>query len=168
MPTFVHIADERNTKAIRRGGLRLPRIKRPRSELLPIGIFALPVTSNFLVSHQWLRELKRRGFRVAVGVHFRVSATELVWAGKYNEPRVQMTAAQAADRLEREQTLGFELILERSVRASEILSVKALPQTVGWRYFPEAHEQGIFCCCRFCQRGNFNSRRLQRAHGEAA
>lgn len=78
-----------------------------------------------------------------------------------------MTAAQAAATLEREQILGFELILERAVRVSEIHSVKALPQTVGWRYFPGAHELGIFCSCRFCQRGNFNSRRLQRDYRES-
>src|ERR1051326_4315373 len=112
MPRFVHIADERDSAAIRRAGLKLPRsAARPSSgDLPPRGVFALPVTPNFLVSHQWVRELKRRGFRVAVGVYFRVPADELVWAGKYNEAKVRMSAAKAAAQLWREETLGFEVI----------------------------------------------------------
>lgn len=80
MPTFVHIADERNSKAILRAGLQLPRIRRPSSPLSPVGVFALPVTTNFFVSHQWLRELKRRGFRVAVGFIFEF--LRLSWFGQ--------------------------------------------------------------------------------------
>lgn len=37
---------------------------------MQFGVFALPVTANFLISHQWVREIKRRGFRSAVGVYF--------------------------------------------------------------------------------------------------
>ena len=169
MPHFVHIADERDSAATRRTGLKLPRpAVKPSAGQVPQGVFALPVTPNFVVSHQWVRELKRRGYRVAVGVYFRVSAEEPVWAGKYNEAKVQMSAGQAAAQLWREQTLGFEVILPRSVSASDIESIKALPQKLGWRYFPEAHERGIFCGCECCQRGSIKSRRIRLAYEQRA
>lgn len=87
MTAFVHIADERNVAAIRRNGLKLPRVPVSVGLDRPFGVFALPVVRDFLVSHQWLRELKRRGFKVAVGVYFRISDPQEVWAGKFNEER---------------------------------------------------------------------------------
>jgi hypothetical protein len=170
MPHFVHIADERDSAAIRRAGLKLPRPPAHASpaSLQSYGVFALPVTPNFLVSHQWVRELKRRGFKVAVGVYFRVSGEEQVWAGKYNEAKVQMSAAHATAQLRHEQTLGFEVILPRSVQASDIETIKALPQKLGWRYFPGAHERGIFCGCEYCQRGSIKSRRIRLAYEQRA
>lgn len=100
MPSFVHIADERDAAAIQRSGLKVPRarLRSARSDG-PVGVFALPVVANFLLSHQWVRELKRRGHRTAVGVYFKVSAQEVVWAGLYNQPKQQMTAGQATSAL---------------------------------------------------------------------
>jgi hypothetical protein len=167
LTTFVHIADERDSAAIRRTGLTLPRGARAAASGHPAGIFALPVVPNFLIAHQWVRELKRRGFKVAVGVYFRVPDTEPVWAGRYNEAKQAVTAAQAFAWLAREQTLGFEALIPRSIAAAEIQSVKALPQTLGWRYFPGAHESGIFCGCPYCQRGQIKSRRIQLRYEQA-
>lgn len=95
MPSFVHIADERDAAAIRRSGLKVPKARLRSSQSgTPVGVFALPVVPNFLLSHQWVRELKRRGHRTAVGVYFKVPAQDAVWAGLYNSPKLQMTAAQ--------------------------------------------------------------------------
>ena len=160
MTTFVHIADERDAPSIRRAGLKLPRVVQPPNGRRPIGVFALPVVPDFVVTHQWVRELKRRGFNVAVGVYFRVPDDEAVWVGRYNEDKRPLTAAQACAELARDRTLGYEVILPRSIRASEIRDIKAIPQGLGWRYFPDAHQRGLFCGCRFCMRGQVKSRAI--------
>ena len=121
----------------------------------------MPVIPNYLLSHQWVRELKKRGFRVAVGVYFRIPDEEVVLAGLYNKEKQSMSASQAAARLQKEQALGFEVIIPRSIRASEVRAIRSLPQGLGWRHFPGAHERGIFCGCKFCQRGEFKSRRIR-------
>lgn len=162
MPSFVHIADERDGAAILRSGLKVPRMRlrssRPDN---PVGVFALPVVQNFLLSHQWVRELKRRGHRTAVGVYFRVSAPEAVWAGLYNQPKQQMTAGEAVSLLRGMQEFGFEVIIPRSISPRDITSVRALPQKLGWRFFPDAHRRGIFCGCEYCMRGEIRSRKIR-------
>lgn len=57
MAMFVHLAPESRIALIRRNGIR--RLRRAAGEF-PGGVFAVPVTRNFYISHQWLRELKRR------------------------------------------------------------------------------------------------------------
>lgn len=160
MPLLTHITSAHHAPAIRRSGLTLPRCRYPETDTYKHGIFALPVIDNFLLSHQWLRELKRRGFRVAVGVYFRVPDQEQVWAGRYNQPKTLLTAAEAAAWLRRDQLLGFEVIIPRAIAAADITAIRALPQTLGWRYYPGAHGVPV-CGCPYCQRGNYNSRRLR-------
>lgn len=160
MTLFVHVADDRDTAAIRRNGLKLSRWRGFESH----GIFAMPVIPDFQITHQWVRELKRHGFNMAVGVYFRVPDDTPVLAGHYNEERQTMTAAQAAAWLHRSRMLGFETVIPRSIEARAIHAIRRLPQTLGWRYFPDAHERGIFCGCEYCQRGSFNSRRIRAAY----
>jgi hypothetical protein len=62
---FVHLAEESRTANIRRNGIS--RRRKPQGEF-PGGVFALPVTRNFYVSHQWLRELKRRNAGPVAGL----------------------------------------------------------------------------------------------------
>src|SRR5262245_42811363 len=90
MPVFVHLAPEKYSSAIRRGGIAL--IKR---RFRPRGVYAMPVTRNFQVSHQWLRELKRHGGGTIVGVYFRIPDDEVVEVGHYNSLHLSMTAAHA-------------------------------------------------------------------------
>lgn len=163
MTTFVHIADERNAKTIERSGLLLPRNRQRfvESDVARFGVFALPLVENFLASHQWVRELKRRGFKQAVGVYFRIPDSELVWAGMYNQPKVQVTAAVAAAMLRESGAMGFEVIIPRGIKPAEVRYVRAIPQVMGWRYFPEAKGKPPFCGCSYCQRGNIKSRKLQ-------
>ena len=131
MPSFVHIADERDAASILRTGLRLSRTAKYAAGDRPSGVFALPVVPNFLVSHQWVRELKKRGFKVAVGIYFRVPDDEPVWAGPYHEAKLAMSAAQATARLLATDALGFEAIIPRSIGAKEIRAVRSLPQALG-------------------------------------
>lgn len=58
MAMFVHLALESRLPQIRRAGLSKLR---PAFGSFPGGVFAVPVTPDFVGSHQWLRELKRRG-----------------------------------------------------------------------------------------------------------
>src|SRR5687768_5607826 len=90
MPVFVHLTSQRNLPSIRRGGIAL---KKRRLRLR--GVYALPVTRNFYVSHQWVRELKRLGGGTIVGVYFRIPDDEMVEVGHYDSLHVSMTAAEA-------------------------------------------------------------------------
>jgi hypothetical protein len=87
VPVFVHLTPHRNLPSIRRGGI---------APLRHSGVYALPVTRNFYVSHQWLRELRRAGGGTIFGVYFRIPDDEPVEVGHYNTPHVTMSAAEAA------------------------------------------------------------------------
>ena len=89
MATFVHIADERLTSRILRGGIRATEFAaRARDTAAPRrGVFCVPVVANFQMTFQWLRELKRRGHRLARGIQFRIDDTEAVFIGHYNQVR---------------------------------------------------------------------------------
>jgi hypothetical protein len=180
MPVFVHLTSHRNLPAIRRGGIG--RTKRSR------GVYALPVTRNFYVSHQWLRELKRHGGGTIVGVYFRIPDDEMVEVGHYDRGRVPMTAAaavalmmdaeqrdpaaargrdQASKAVQRGRAMpsspeGYEVLIPRAVERSEIVRVKVLPQVVGWRYRPRANGTRP-CACLCCERGQPGIRKLLRA-----
>jgi len=162
---FVHIADERDRAAIRRNGLRLPKRgwKQHESDIAKHGVFALPVIADFVLSHQWLRELKSRGHRTAVGIYFRIPDGEHVWVGRYNQPKASMSAAGAAGHLRSERILGLEIIIPRAIAASEIHAIRDLPQVLGWRYMPGARDRTP-CGCWACQRGRIKSRKLRDAY----
>jgi hypothetical protein len=160
--TLVHVADERDAAAILRSGLALPkqRTREFDSEQRKYGVFAMPVIDDFLLTHQWVRELARRGHRSAVGVYFRIADDEQVWAGSYNGEKRLCTAAIAAAELRSQRLLGYEVVVPRGIRATEITALRPLP-AVGWRFYPQAKGQRPFCPCKFCTRGDVNSRRLR-------
>jgi hypothetical protein len=130
----------------------------------------VPVTRNFYVSHQWLRELKRpnnSGFIAAV--YFRVPDDEMVLVGHYNQAHRWMTAAEAAaEFMAAENREGWEVIIPRRIEAKEIHRTKPLPQALGWRYFPEAKGKPPFCACEYCTRGEYGARRLRARLGGTA
>src|SRR5215218_3623640 len=145
MPVFVHLTSHRNVASIRRGGIGL--IKR---RFRPRGVYAMPVTPNFYVSHQWLRELRREDPGTIVGVYFRVPDHEPVEVGHYNSHHVAMTAAEAAALLhqaaERDPAAerardkaskavqrgrllpsspeGYQVVIPRKIEPGEIIRVK--------------------------------------------
>jgi hypothetical protein len=158
MAMFVHLALESQLARIRRNGIR--RLRRPRGEF-PGGVFAVPVTRSFYVSHQWLRELKRRNAGPIAGVYFRIPDEEPVWVGHYGQANRWMTAAEAvAEFLSNESREGWEVVIPRRIEAPEIHRTCSLPQVVGWRYKPGSHGTKP-CACNFCQFGRYGARRIQ-------
>jgi len=126
------------------------------------GIYAMPITPSFIVTHQWLRELKRTGTRTISDVFFRIPDDQAVWVGRYNGEHRLITAAEAVALLmSADRSDGFEVIIPRSILRSEISRARSLPQVVGWRYYPEAKGHIPKCGCSYCIRGQIKSRRLQ-------
>ena len=156
MAIFVHLTFEKNLKAILRNG-----ISRVRKDG---GIYAMPVTRNFYVSHQWLREMKRRTSGSVVAVYFRIPDDTPVQVGRYNQYHRQMTAAQAvATMMDCQNREGFEVIIPRKIDRSEIHRYRTLPQVIGWRYYPESHGRKP-CGCPYCQRGDYGARKLRKRY----
>src|SRR6266536_2228715 len=91
MVSFIHIADKKDEQTILGAGIKA--MKR-RSGLR--GVYAMPVVPNFATTHQWARELKRRGNRTLICVQFKIPDVEPVLVGKYNGEKLEMTAAEAA------------------------------------------------------------------------
>lgn len=163
MAMFVHLAPESRVALIRRNGIR--RLRRSGGDF-PGGVFAVPVTQNFYVSHQWLRELKRRNQGAIIGVYFRVPDDERVWVGHYNQGHRWMSAAEAVGEFAAaEDAQGWEVVIPRRIEADELHRVRRLPQVVGWRFFPAAKGKPPFCTCKFCIRGEYGARRLRERLG---
>lgn len=158
MPIFVHLAPETRTAQIRRNGIgRLHK----SSGSQPTGVYAVPVTRNFYLSHQWLRELKRRGQGPIAGVYLRIPDDEAVWVGHYGQAHQQMSAAEAVAVFMAESREGWEVIIPRRIEAKEIHRIRSLPQVIGWRYHPGANGSPPFCTCKFCIGGDYGSARLR-------
>src|SRR5712692_13197 len=154
MPTLVHITDEKNSARIKRSGITRGKDRRV--------IFFMPVVQDHFISHQWLRELRRSGARVLVGVYFRLPSEELVWAGRYNAPHRQMPLGQAIGELNAlPDPLGFEMFMERKLEAGEVTKIRHLPQKIGWRYRPHSHGKQP-CGCPVClPKGAIRSRKIR-------
>lgn len=123
----------------------------------------MAVLPDYFTTHQWLRELKRRGQRTIVAVDFCIPSAEPAWVGHYNGSHTETTLGRAIGMLmEIPDTLGFEIIVPRTIRRDEILRVRKLRQVLGWRYFPDAHGKRPTCACRMClPKGTIKSRRLR-------
>lgn len=159
MAMFVHLAPESRSTPIRRNGIR--RLRKPFG-VCPGGVFAVPVVRNFSVSHQWLRELKRRNAGSIVGIYFRIADDELVWVGHYNQNHKQLTASQAVAEFDSaDDTQGWEVVIPRGIYSSEIHRVRTLPQVVGWRFSPTLKGKKPFCPCKFCTRGEYGAQKLR-------
>lgn len=165
MALYVHLTFAENAKAIQRSGITPTRLVDNSK-----GVFALPVIQNFYISHQWVRELKRRprGSGLIVGVYLRIPDDEIVRIGHYGylNEKEKLTATQAASvMLECENRLGFEVIISRRIHRSEIHKIKRLPQGIGWRYRANSH--GIRPCpCRYCNRGTYGAQQIREKYDE--
>lgn len=165
MAIFVHLAPESRVAVIRRNGIR--RMRRAGGNV-PGGVFAVPLTRNFYVSHQWLRELKRRNQGPIAGVYFRIPDNEQVWVGHYNQAHQWMSASEAVGEfMSAEDPRGWEVVIPRRIEANEIHRTRQLPHVVGWRYYPAAKGKPPFCTCKFCTRGDYGSRSLRQRLGAA-
>ena len=158
MPVLTHLTSEETVRAIRRSGIRAASagLGTPR------GVFCMPILPDYFATHQWLRELKRRGRRTLVAVDFRLRSDEPAWLGHYGRPHDETTVGRAIGMLMRlADVRGIEVVVPRSIRSDEILRVRTLRQVVGWRYWPDAHGTRP-CPCRACiPLGSIKSRRLR-------
>lgn len=159
MATFVHLTPDRHRRAVWRSGLAA----HPTHIADVRGVYAMPVTPDFVRTHQWLRELKRAGQRTLVGVYFYIPDTTVVWVGHYRGPHRQVTASQAVGIFMDDTTpLGFEVVVPHAVPAGDIRRIRQIPQLLGWRYFPSAHAHRP-CPCPACLRpGEIKSQRIRR------
>jgi hypothetical protein len=144
MVSFIHIADKKDEQAILGSGIKA--MKR-RSGLR--GVYALPVVPNYATTHQWARELKRRGNRTLMCVQFKIPDVEPVLVGKYNGEKLEMTAAEAAGAvLNHSDPMGLEVIIPRKITANEVMRTYLAPRITGWRYYPTAKGKPPFCHCK--------------------
>jgi len=161
MANFVHLTPESRSALIRKNGIRRVRTSGDS------GVYAFPVTPNFYISHQWLRELKRRGGVSYVGVYFRIPDDLSVNIGHYNERHLPMTAAETvAYVINCENRLGLEVIIPKRIEPDEIYRIRKLPQTIGWKYYPESHGRRP-CGCPYCQRGEYGARKLREKYEQS-
>ncbi|MCE7990357.1 MAG: hypothetical protein HEP71_00195 [Roseivirga sp.] len=153
MPTLVHLADAKEAKKILKNGIK------PGKNAS--GVFFMPVSQDFFGSYQWLRELKRSGAKTFVGIYFKLSSSEEVWYGHYNEKHSKGSLGEGiGDFLERDDRLGYEFLIERKIEASEIVKMRHLRQGIGWRYAPHSHLKESLCVCPICvSRGEINARK---------
>lgn len=159
MAMFVHLTPEDRVPLIRRNGIN--RLRRGAGGN-PGGIYAVPVTRDFYVSHQWLRELKRGGARRVSAVYFRVPDDESVFVGHYGHSHRPMTAAEAVAVFNSaESRLGWEVVIPRRIVVKEIHRVRALRQIVGWRVHPQSKGSRP-CTCTFCIGGTIKADRIRR------
>lgn len=159
MAQFIHLFDAGNTSKIRKNGIVMSRARQRALN----GVFVFPQTENFVVSHQWMRELRRRAGQTLLAARIRIGDDESVYIGKYNEAHLCVRAAEAVGiARDHSDPLGLEVIIPRSIKPKEILAFYKPPKVVGWRYYPGA--RGVKPCgCRYCQRGEPYGRRLRDA-----
>jgi hypothetical protein len=158
MISFLHIADKNDEGSILKNGLRSAKRKTG-----PRGVYAVPVVPSYATTHQWARELKRRGARTLICVQFKIPSDESVFVGKYNGDKLEMTASEAAAAvLKHTDPMGLEVIIPRRIMPKEITRTYLAPRITGWRYYPGAKGKKPFCHCKFCNRGEIRAKRLIR------
>lgn len=150
MPRLIHLAPESAERSIRRSGVRGASATVLGAEgpiTVARAVYAMPVLPSVWDTHQWARELRRGNGERRVAVHLRLPADEPVWVGRYNLPHERLPLAEAIARV-RSAPAGNEVVLERSVPASAVLDVRAVPRLVGWTESPEP--SAFDCVCDAC------------------
>ena len=155
MAQFIHLFDERSLSGIKKNG-----IKKSKGSSFN-GVYVFPQTEDFVVNHQWMRELKRRDSLNILAARIRISDDTLVTLGKYNEEHIEVIASEAIGiTREHDDPMGLEVIIPRSILPNEIKSIYKPQKVTGWRYFPKA--KGVPPCgCSYCQRGEPYSKKLK-------
>lgn len=158
MATLVHLTSAKLLRRILRTGIK-PEATRFGSP----GIFAMPVTPNYAVSHQWTRELRKWGGGRIVAIYFRVPDDEPVKVGHFNRPHEDMTAAQAVAAITSQgcDAFGFEVVIPRRIPPQAITRTRLISSRVGWRHFPGAHSRRPCGCPACVGPGEYNSQRLR-------
>ena len=160
MAQFIHLADERLIGRIKKTGIKPHTVWRLKTK----HVFATPVLKDFMVSHQWLRELKRRGIRTIAAVQFRIPDGDPVRVGHYGQDHLETTAAEAVQVFRQHHSgLGLEVLIPRKIEPDEVTRIYVPTQLVGWRFYPAAKGQKP-CGCPYCARGEINSRKRREAY----
>jgi hypothetical protein len=158
MAQFIHLAEESYRRSIRQSGIKVSRT----SSLA--GVYAYPQTENFVVNHQWMRELKRFRGKPTIAVRFCIPDSERVLIGKFNAEHIEVSASEAVGIARvHEDPLGLEVLIPRSIRAGEVRSFYVPPKVVGWRYYPAAKGRKP-CGCPYCQRGEPYGKGIRQAY----
>lgn len=156
MVSFIHIANKNDEKSIIQNGIKSAKRKTGFS-----GVYAVPVIPSHSTTHQWARELKRRGVRTLICVQFKIPNDQCVLIGKYNGDKLKLTAGAAfAEVLKHTDPMGLEVIIPRKILPKEITRTYLAPRITGWRYYPTAKGRKPFCRCKFCNRGEIRAKRL--------
>ncbi|RSM86059.1 HEAT repeat domain-containing protein [Kibdelosporangium aridum] len=157
MALFVHLTAEKNVRGIVRSG-----IKKGAN-----GVFCLPILPSYVISHQWLRELRRGGQRTFVAIDFRIPDDELVTVAHYGKPAREMTAVQAVAVVrEQEDPRGYEVVVPRAIGRRELHRVRRVNQVSGWRYAPDQHGRRP-CACPVClPKGAFKAADIRARYGD--
>jgi hypothetical protein len=154
----VHLTSAKVLRRIQRTGIK-PEATRFGSA----GVFAMPVTPNYVLSHQWTRELRKWGRGRIVAVYFRVPDDEPVKVGHYGRPHEDMTAAQAVAAIMRQgpAALGYEVVIPHGLPPQTISRTRLISSRVGWRHYPGAHGRRPCGCPACVARGEYNAQRLR-------
>jgi hypothetical protein len=123
----------------------------------------MPVLPSFVLTYQWVRELRRWHPGVLVAVQLRLPDDQPVTVGRYGTLPVTVTAARAAAAVwELDDPRGYEVFVPRAITAAEVRRVRPVPQGVGWRYLPAAHGRRPCVCPACLPRGGYGAARLRR------
>jgi len=157
MPQFIHLFDSRILNRISRAGISLGKVRIAKMK----GVYCVPVSRSYFKTHQWLRELKRRGIKSIHAVQFKIEDDIEVYIGRYNEEPVKVRASEAVEIFEKHNDgLGLEVIIPSKISLKDITRVYYPSQILGWRYYPEAKGRKPFCGCKYCNRGEINAYRV--------
>jgi hypothetical protein len=156
MVMLVHVTAAKLEPKIRRSGLRSA-----------YGLYAFPVLPSHTLTHQWTREIMKWKRQPMIGVYFRIGDDEVVRFGHYGKIGRTLPAARAVGEMRKQADLrGFEIIVDRAIRANEIIRIAPLRGVLGWRHKPDAHGRAP-CGCPGCMaRGEPGGRKI-RARYEA-
>ncbi|WP_174188423.1 HEAT repeat domain-containing protein [Nocardia barduliensis] len=152
MSLMVHLTAEKNARRIRRAGIAASAR----------GVFCMPVMPSYVLSHQWLRELRRGGQRQIVAVDFRIPDNEPVLVGHFGAVLTEMTAVEAVSViLHAKDPRGYEIVVPRAITPAELHRIRYVRQVTGWRYFPDAHGRRPCACPACLRRGEFKAADLR-------
>ena len=154
MTTLIHITNADLENSIKKNGIKTGK----NSNI----VFFMPVTQNYLISHQWARELKRSGIKNFIAVYFKISKTDKVWHGHYFQEHKKDKINSAVSEFNAiADQLGYEFFIDRKIEAKEIVKIKKIPKPMGWRYSTTAHGAKP-CGCPMClQFGGYKTKRLR-------
>lgn len=149
----MHLTPAKNVRRIQRAGITASRS----------GVFCMPVLPSYVLSHQWLRELRRGGQRLISAVHFRIPDVEPVLVGHYSTAGTELTAAEAVSVIQRApDPRGYQIVVPRSIAPAELHRIRRVRQVTGWRYHPDAHGRRPCTCPACLGRGEYRAADLRR------